>query len=228
MTSSFSSIVLCQFLSRTLSNMTSSLTSVVLCQFLLTIDDTALEIFLSLIITTVNILPNETSRKRKEKKREATMDNRKVRLTNRVCGSCEILHLWRFWCVDCSFGGRCFNFKKAILACRTRRNFSSSSPSSELDHSLCYVCVCLSPTKRNSRALQKTLGNITRSCQSAHTTATFSTATRRLCPFKMKFQCLCFGEISPNFDLKKMISTYTKDFSWKKKTQNRQISKKKM
>jgi chromatin remodeling complex protein RSC6 len=90
--------------------MTSSLTSVVLCKFLLTIDDTALEIFLSLIITTVNILPNETSRKRKEKKREATMDNetsrkrkekkreaimdnRKVRLTNRVCGSCEILHL---------------------------------------------------------------------------------------------------------------------------------------
>ncbi len=25
------------------------------------------------------------------------------------------------------------------------------------------------------------------------------------------------GEFSPNFDLKNMISTYTKDFSWKKK-----------
>jgi hypothetical protein len=48
----------------------------------------------------------------------------------------------------------------AILACRTRRNFSSSSSSSsssELDHSPCYVCVCLSPTKRTSSALQKTL-----------------------------------------------------------------------
>jgi hypothetical protein len=62
-----------------------------------------------------------------------------------------------------------------------------------------------------------TLENTTRSCQSAHATATFSTATRRLCSFKMQFQCLCFGEIPLNFDLKNMISTYTKDFSWKKK-----------
>jgi hypothetical protein len=30
----------------------------------------------------------------------------------------------------------------------------------------------------------------------------------------------------PIFDLKKMISTYTKDFSWKKKAQIHQISKK--
>jgi hypothetical protein len=35
-----------------------------------------------------------------------------------------------------------------------------------------------------------------------------------------------FGGISPNFDLKNMISTYSKDFSWKKMTQIRQISKK--
>ncbi len=34
-----------------------------------------------------------------------------------------------------------------------------------------------------------------------------------------------FGEISPNFDLKNMISTYTKDFSRGKKTQIRQICK---
>jgi hypothetical protein len=81
------------------------------------------------------------------------MDNRKLRLTNRVCGSREILHLWRFRCVDCCFGWRCFNFKAMTLACRTRCNCSSSS-SSKLDHSLCYVCVCLSPTKRTARALR--------------------------------------------------------------------------
>jgi hypothetical protein len=81
------------------------------------------------------------------------MDNRKLRSTNRVCGSHEILHLWRFRCVDCCFGWRCLNFKATTLACRTRRNCSSSS-SSELDHSLCYVCVCLSPTKRTARALR--------------------------------------------------------------------------
>jgi hypothetical protein len=81
------------------------------------------------------------------------MDNRKLRLTNRVCGSREILHLWRFRCVDCCFGWRCLNFKATTLACHTRRNCSSSS-SSELDHSLCYVCVCLSPTKRTARALR--------------------------------------------------------------------------
>ncbi len=51
----------------------------------------------------------------------------------------------------------------------------------------------------------------TRSCQSAHATATFSTATRRLCPFKMKFQCLCFGQISPNFDLYKGFFMEKKD-----------------
>jgi hypothetical protein len=36
----------------------------------------------------------------------------------------------------------------------------------------------------------------------------------------------CGGEFSPNFDLKNMISTYTKDFSWKKLTQILQILKK--
>ncbi len=36
------------------------------------------------------------------------------------------------------------------------------------------------------------------------------------------------GEFAPNFHLKDMILTYTKDFSWKEKAQNRQISKKKM
>jgi hypothetical protein len=81
------------------------------------------------------------------------MDNRKLRLMNRVCGSREILHLWRFRCVDCCFGWRCLNFKAMTLACRTRRNCSSSS-SLELDHSLCYVCMCLSPTKRTTRALR--------------------------------------------------------------------------
>jgi len=81
------------------------------------------------------------------------MDNRKLQLTNRVCCSCEILHLWRFRCVDCCFGWRCLNFKAMTLACRTRRNCSSSS-SSELDHSLCYVCVCLSPTKCIARTLR--------------------------------------------------------------------------
>jgi hypothetical protein len=30
------------------------------------------------------------------------------------------------------------------------------------------------------------------------------------------FQCFVLGGISPNFDLKNMISTYTKDFPWKK------------
>jgi hypothetical protein len=29
-----------------------------------------------------------------------------------------------------------------------------------------------------------------------------------------------FGDISPNFDLENMISTYTKDFSWKKNDLN--------
>jgi len=81
------------------------------------------------------------------------MDNRKLRLTNRVCGSREILHLWRFRCIDCCFGWRCLNFKAMTLACRTRRNCSFSS-SLELDHSLCYVCVWLSPTKRTARALR--------------------------------------------------------------------------
>jgi len=28
--------------------------------------------------------------------------------------------------------------------------------------------------------------------------------------------CFSFGKILPNFDLKKMISTYVKDFPWKK------------
>jgi hypothetical protein len=28
-------------------------------------------------------------------------------------------------------------------------------------------------------------------------------------------QCFLFGEISPNFNLNNMISTYTKDFPWK-------------
>jgi hypothetical protein len=32
------------------------------------------------------------------------------------------------------------------------------------------------------------------------------------------------GEISPNFDLKNLISTYSKDFPWKKMAQIRQIS----
>jgi hypothetical protein len=30
----------------------------------------------------------------------------------------------------------------------------------------------------------------------------------------------CTGDFSPNFDLKNMISTYTKDFSWKTKEPN--------
>ncbi len=30
------------------------------------------------------------------------------------------------------------------------------------------------------------------------------------------FKCFVLGGISPNFDLKKMISTYTKNFPWKK------------
>ncbi len=34
------------------------------------------------------------------------------------------------------------------------------------------------------------------------------------------------GEISPNFDLKNMISTFTKDFSMQKRAQIHQISKK--
>jgi hypothetical protein len=36
------------------------------------------------------------------------------------------------------------------------------------------------------------------------------------------YQCFffSFGDISPNFDLKNMISTYTKDFSWKKNDLN--------
>jgi len=33
------------------------------------------------------------------------------------------------------------------------------------------------------------------------------------------------GELSPDFDLKNIILTYTKDFSWKKMAQIRQISK---
>jgi len=37
----------------------------------------------------------------------------------------------------------------------------------------------------------------------------------------------CSGEFSPNFDLKNMISTYTKDFSWKNLTQILQILKRK-
>jgi len=57
----------------------------------------------------------------------------------------------------------------------------------------------------------------------------FSLPTYQLFFFWL-YQCfffLSFGEISPNFDLKNMISTYTKDFSWKKMTQISQISKKK-
>jgi hypothetical protein len=37
-----------------------------------------------------------------------------------------------------------------------------------------------------------------------------------------------FGEISPNFDLKNMILSYTNEFPWKKMAQIRQISKKKI
>jgi hypothetical protein len=36
----------------------------------------------------------------------------------------------------------------------------------------------------------------------------------------------CGDKISPNFDLKNMISIYEKDFPWKKMDQNCMISKK--
>jgi hypothetical protein len=37
------------------------------------------------------------------------------------------------------------------------------------------------------------------------------------------FQCFVLGGISPNFDLKNMISTYTQDFPWEKLAQIRHI-----
>ncbi len=40
-----------------------------------------------------------------------------------------------------------------------------------------------------------------------------------------KSSASCSGEFSPYFDLKNMISTYTKDFSWKNLTQILQILK---